>query len=907
MKRFLCVLVGFVFSYPGLAQQYWQQKVNYTIDVALNEKDKSLDAFEKLQYQNNSPDTLRFIWFHLWPNAYKNDRTAFSEQLLLIGNTKFYFANPSQRGYINQLAFRVNNTPAKTEDHPLYIDVVKLLLPEALAPGQTVVITTPFHVKLPYNFSRGGYDGATFQLTQWYPKPAVYDAQGWHPMPYLDQGEFYSEFGSFDVRITAPKNYIIAATGELQNKDSTEQKNTATNTWHYIQNQVHDFAWFANKDFIVDRDTCLLPSGKTIHVFCYYTPPQKAIWQNSVRYAKDALRFYAAQVGDYPYATLSVVQGPKSFGGGMEYPTITVISPPQTGKELDVTMAHEIGHNWFYGMLATNERDHPWMDEGINTFYEKKYTVQKYGRQTQEEELLFQALVKQKRDQPIETTSDKFSEENYALVAYYKTAKWMQLLEEKCGTEKFRLMMHQYFNDWKFKHPQPDDFKKEMEKFLPADADQLYGLLRQTGLLPNQVLKGSKMITPFQPASIINYLKQPAKATFIAWPAVGYNAYDKLMVGGLFSNYSLPPSALQFVALPLYSTGAKRANGLGRIGYAVYPAKAVSKIEASITASTFSNNELTDDRNRKHLAQFTKLAPGLTFLFKEKDPRSKRLYYVQWKSFFIKEQPFRISFDSTFTPTDTLIVQHTYKEKLSFTIHQIRLGIRDFRALYPFSGNLVLQGSKDFLRLTFDGNYFFNYAEGGLALRVFAGKFFYDKNQSHTYGYYKERFFLNMTGANGEEDFIYNHYFIGRNKFEGLGSQQIAIRDGGFKIRTDLLANKIGKTDKWLAAMNLNTSVPAALNPLSILPVKIPLHLFLDVGTYADAWKEGSTTSRFLFDAGIHIPIFEVINIYLPLVYSRPYTDYVKSVYTKNKLFKTATFSIDLNQLTKEFKKQFLF
>ncbi|HYM93387.1 MAG TPA: M1 family peptidase, partial [Chitinophagaceae bacterium] len=256
--------------------QYWQQKVIYVIEVTLNDKDNTLDAFEKIDYTNHSPDTLKFIWFHLWPNAYKNDKTAFCEQLLENGDTKFYFSDLDKRGYINRLDFKVNNITAVLEDHPQYIDIVKLVLPAALAPGQTCTITTPFHEKLPYNISRGGYVGQSYQVTQWYPKPAVYDSKGWHPMPYLDQGEFYSEFGNFDVTITLPENYVVGATGELQDaaekewiktrknfswtpeKEKVKTKSgtiklisetdppsvSETKTLHYTQNNIHDFAWF---------------------------------------------------------------------------------------------------------------------------------------------------------------------------------------------------------------------------------------------------------------------------------------------------------------------------------------------------------------------------------------------------------------------------------------------------------------------------------------------------------------------------------------------------------------------------------------------------------------------------------------------------------------------------------------
>ena len=181
-----CLLTSYFFAFC----QYWQQQVNYTIDVSLNDITNTLQGFEKIEYINNSPDTLHYIWFHLWPNAYKNDRTAFSEQLLKNDETNFYFSNEDKRGYINQLNFEVNNQPAELQTDSANIDVAKLILPQPLPPHQSIIITTPFHEKLPYNISRGGYVGQTYQATQWFPKPAVYDNKGWHPMPYLDQENF---------------------------------------------------------------------------------------------------------------------------------------------------------------------------------------------------------------------------------------------------------------------------------------------------------------------------------------------------------------------------------------------------------------------------------------------------------------------------------------------------------------------------------------------------------------------------------------------------------------------------------------------------------------------------------------------------------------------------------------------
>ncbi|MDQ6813464.1 MAG: M1 family metallopeptidase, partial [Bacteroidota bacterium] len=446
-------------------ESYWQQQVNFTINVSLHDQDNTLEAFETIEYINNSPDTLSFIWFHIWPNAYKNDRTAFSEQLLKERRTDFYFSTAAQKGYINQLDFKADGNNATIVTDSNNIDIVKVMLPKPLAPGSKTTIVTPFKVKLPFNFSRGGHVGKDYQITQWFPKPAVFDQKGWHAMPYLDQGEYYSEFGNFDVEITAPSAYVIAATGVLQDETTLQQLKEkgkhviegTTKVWHFKQNNIHDFAWFAGKDFEVHYDTVALPSKKVIDVFSYYKPKSTG-WNESISYAKNGLRKYSSWIGDYPYTTCSVVQGSKNENsGGMEYPTITLITTLQTGQELDATIVHEIGHNWFYGALASNERIHPWMDEGMNTYYQKRYEKEKYGNipvknkgfsgklPQSDEDMLLQTIAKLKKDQPIETPAQDFTTINYGLVVYYKTSEWMKKLEDELGTAVFDNAMRSYY------------------------------------------------------------------------------------------------------------------------------------------------------------------------------------------------------------------------------------------------------------------------------------------------------------------------------------------------------------------------------------------------------------------------------------------------------------------------------
>ena len=903
---------------------YWQQQVNYRIDVTLNDKDHSLDGFEKIDYTNNSPDTLHFIWFHLWPNAYKNDKTAFSDQQLVNGNTKFYFSDKKDKGYINRIDFKVDNVTAETEDHPQHIDIVKLILPSPLAPGQTINISTPFHVKLPFNFSRGGHDGQSYQATQWYPKPAVYDSRGWHPMPYLNQGEFYSEFGNFDVQITVPENYAVAATGELQDQSEKEwlvtrnnfswkattkktkskggitkkvvqefpASSAKTKTIHFIQNNVHDFAWFADKRFIVKQDTCQLASGRIINVFAYYTQANEKLWGDAVTYGKNAIRFYSEQVGEYPYNTASIVEGPKNYGGGMEYPAITVIAPSRSKEALDHVIAHELGHNWFYGILASDERDHPWMDEGTNSFYTDKYIAARKHTDIQNQaKVLYETKAVTQTDQPIETTSENFSVANYALVAYFKTSEWLRWLEATVGKETFAKAMQDYYKQWQFKHPQPEDFKKSLEASTGQNLDSVFSFIAKNGLLPNDIKKGTSVGLMFEKKhfnKLIGNNVTAAKNIITVSPAIGFNSYDKLMAGIFITNYKLPPTKFKFFLAPMYATGSQTLTGTGSLNYSFYPEMNLfRRIDLFVNGSTFTTDLYTDSVNRKVYTGYKKLTPGFRFVFREKDPRSTRYRFFQFKAFHFNEDGVQFGRDTITNGIDT-IVQNTYKKVSdSRTLRQLRIVYENNRALYPYNGDLKLEQGEDFMRVAFTGNYFFNYAKGGgLNVRLFAGKFFYLGERTSNKEFNNDRYNLNMTGANGYEDYTYSDYFIGRNKFEGMASQQIMVRDGGFKMRTDLLSEKIGKSDEWLVAANFTSSV----HP------KIPLKVFADIGSYQEAWKKNSGLDHFLFDAGIHLSLLkETINIYVPLVYSKVYKNYIQSVYPKNeRLSKKISFSIDI-------------
>lgn len=940
MKKLL--LIVFLYCQLPTAKcqisSYWQQQVNYTIDVNLNDIEHTLDGYVKMHYFNNSPDTLFFIWMHVWQNAYKNDRTAFTDQQLENGSTDFYFSNNDKKGYINRIDFKVNGSTAKTADHPQHQDIIKLVLPKPLLPNSNCKIETPFHVKLPYNFSRGGHEGQAYQITQWYPKPAVYDRKGWHPIPYLDQGEFYSEFGNYEVQITLPQNYIVAATGNLISNtlaENTELKTTgikkqipsvqkksfgikkekseniiASSPIHktllYKQNNVHDFAWFADKSFLEKRDSLLLPSGKTVSVAAYYYEKNAAIWQNSVALIKQAILTKSNWLGEYPYNVVSVVDG--GNGGGMEYPTITLLESGGNEKMLDFVINHEVGHNWFYGILATNERQHPWMDEGMNTYYDNRYTYEKYGTMGLDiipakssflkkrlpddlSQTLLQSLISIKKDQPIATVSENFNVANYNMIAYTKTGNWMKMLEELLGRDIFDNCMKEYYRQWQFKHPYPEDFKKVLEDVSGKNLNAEFAFLNGKGAITDKkkTLKKDLRFTSFFS------LKETDKHNYIfAAPMIGYNFYDNLMAGVVLHNYTLPASKFQFVLVPLYAAASKKLNGIGNMSYSWHPGNNGQKATLSLSGSKFSFDSFTDSTGKNNFLSFTKLAPSFKFIFANKNPRSSITKYLQWKTFLFNEQGLNFTRD-TIRQIDVI----TYPSASRY-VNQLQFVIENNRVLYPYRGAWQAEQGEGFLRFNFTGNYYFNYAAGGgMNVRLFAGKFIYTGDKTFANQFATERYHLNMTGPKGNEDYTYSNYFYGRNEFDKGASQQIMIRDGGFKVRTDLLSNKIGKTDDWLVAANFTTDIPKAINPLQLLPLKIPLKAFVDIGTYAEAWKKNASSGRFLYDAGIQFSLFKnIVNIHVPLLYSKVYSSYFKSTIPEKRFLKNIAFSFDIQNIS---------
>lgn len=503
---------------------YWQQKLYYNIGVTLNEKEKTLDALQRLVYKNNSPSTLDFIWFHIWPNAYKNNKTALYRQIN-TDPSRSRKAKVKTSGSIDGFDFKVDGIAAQTEAHPnpQYIDIIKLKLPQPLKPGDSINITTPFKVTLPEYFSRSGYADGQFMICQWYPKPAVFDKDGWHEMPYLDMGEFYSEYADYRVEITLPSDYVVAATGRLMNDielnqyiligDANTKKRRGKHVMYvptdsapkklaYSARNVPDFAWFAARNLVIQYDTIQLRSGRTVDAFSFYHNYKNSLWRNSIDYIKNAVHFYSNAIGEYEYPVVQAIEGPaNNSSGGMEYPMVTLITSPDAKVEtLDGVITHEVGHNWFMSMLGSNERMHTWQDEGMNSYYQFRYEAEKYRYNSifgsavpsymkslpagDFQSAIYGALIEIPMDPAIATASADFKNSNdYGMVSYVKAAMWMYLLETELGKEKVDKAFQYYFSLWKHKHPQPEDMKAAFEKSTSRNLSEFFNLLNKKGKL----------------------------------------------------------------------------------------------------------------------------------------------------------------------------------------------------------------------------------------------------------------------------------------------------------------------------------------------------------------------------------------------------------------------------------------
>ena len=478
---------------------YWQQHVNYKIDVVIDVKNYQYKGKQELVYTNNSPDTLKRVYYHLFNNAFQpgsemdvrlqniKDPDKKMIDTLKVGGksiveSRIKNLKPNEIGYLNILNFKQDGRIAKTKTVGTILEVT---LAKPILPHSKTTFTLDFYGQVPVMVRRSGrnnVEGVEFSMAQWYPKMAEFDFEGWHADPYIAR-EFHGVWGDFDVKITIDKEYVLGGSGYLQNKNEIGygyqdegikvnlSKKTKTLTWHFIAPMVHDFTWAADKNYL--HDVVKGPNNVDLH-FLYKNNPKiidnwKALQPKTVA----LMDSYNKMVGDYPYKQYSFIQG---GDGGMEYAMCTLMLGDKKEDEMLKTAAHELAHAWFQHILASNESKHSWMDEGFATYIE--YLALNEMAEKKEENPFkkcyvdYYKLVESGKEQPQTTQVDRYDEnKSYSTSAYYKGCIFLSQLEYLIGKENVMKTLKKYYQEFKFKHPTPNDIKRTAEKVSGANLD----------------------------------------------------------------------------------------------------------------------------------------------------------------------------------------------------------------------------------------------------------------------------------------------------------------------------------------------------------------------------------------------------------------------------------------------------
>ena len=480
---------------------YWQQHADYKMEVSMDVKNYQYKGKQELVYSNNSSDTLKKVYYHLFFNAFQPGSEMDARLHFIkdpdgrmvtkvkgadgkdIKQSRIENLKPNEIGFLKITNFKQDGTVAQTRVAGTILEVT---LPKPILPNSKSTFTLNFDGQVPVQVRRAGRnnsEGVELSMSQWYPKLAEFDFEGWHADPYIAR-EFHGVWGNFDVKITIDKDYTIGGSGYLQDKNTighgyedagitvTYPKKTKTLTWHFIAPNVHDFTWAADKEYT--HDIVKGPNDVDLHFFYKNNPKTTENWKKLQPLMVKVMDFYNQKVGQYPYKQYSFIQG---GDGGMEYAMCTLMLGNGTLEGILGTATHELGHSWFQHILASNESKHPWMDEGFTTYVEDMALNELKGDKKEVNPFkgnyaAYYSLVNSGKEQPQTTHGDRYDENRpYSISSYIKGSIFLSQLEYVIGKENVDETLKRYFNDFKFKHPTPNDIKRSAERVSGAELD----------------------------------------------------------------------------------------------------------------------------------------------------------------------------------------------------------------------------------------------------------------------------------------------------------------------------------------------------------------------------------------------------------------------------------------------------
>lgn len=521
MKKTFAILALTLLVQQGWSQSdRWQQKIRYNMDVQLDVNTNRVTGKQQIDYWNNSPDTLKRLFFHMYWNAFQPNSSmdVRSRELGKLATKQdkkgnpildwdrrvkdtIFHLKPEETGYQRVKTILVNGRPQQMREHETILEV---MLDKPILPKSKSSIAVTFEAQVPIQIRRAGRnnaEGVRFSMTQWYPKLAQYDKDGWHPNPYIAR-EFYGVWGDYDVKITTDKNYTVAATGVLQNTGighgyappghKPMKIAGSTHTWNFIGNNVHDFAFVADNNF--EHLSKKIRNDLTIRVF--YKKKDAAAdsaWNNVLWMAEKVVPYMEKRFGKYPWPEYAFIQG---GDGGMEYAMATLINKPSLE-----TAVHEWMHSWYQHLMGTNESLYPWMDEGFTTFGEDlvmDHYLRNFANQSpyihdttrrdnikkladketavpaihHESYKNYYTLQKSVYEEPMSTHADHYNTNfAYGNASYFKGAVFLEQLGYIVGAAVRDSILLDYYRQWKFKHPNADDFIRIAEKRSGLELD----------------------------------------------------------------------------------------------------------------------------------------------------------------------------------------------------------------------------------------------------------------------------------------------------------------------------------------------------------------------------------------------------------------------------------------------------
>ncbi|MFO7980422.1 MAG: M1 family metallopeptidase [Candidatus Aminicenantes bacterium] len=503
MKKWIITLLFFSLAVPlPVSASLSKHIVDYQIKARLDPEEKTVTGQQILIWLNDSEVPVSELQFHLYLNAFKNNRSTF--MIESGGESRNFKMDEKHWGFINVKSIGLLNGPDLTEAmqfiHPDDENeedrtVMSLSLPESVQPQEKVTLEIEFYAKLPKVFARSGFYDDFFMVAQWFPKIGVFQEGGWNCHQYHANSEFFADFGVYEVEITVPEDFIVGATGKRTSRTENEDR---TITYTHYQEDVHDFAWTASPNFIEVNELFTLDEPKVNTEMIFLIQKEhKNLTDRYISSLRNGLEFYSTNYGAYPYETITLVDPPlKAMGaGGMEYPTLFTAGGasfiPEGLKMTEMVTIHEFGHNFWYGMVASNEFEEPWLDEGFNSYSEVKAMTLYYGKDTSMMDLFglkigdfhmqrMSVMGSSPLDPILKKSWEFYSGGSYGSNSYAKAAFVLLTLENYLGDETMNQVMKTYFERWRFRHPTTRDFIDVAEEVSGMNLDWFFDQFLKT-------------------------------------------------------------------------------------------------------------------------------------------------------------------------------------------------------------------------------------------------------------------------------------------------------------------------------------------------------------------------------------------------------------------------------------------